>query len=311
MSSGAGTLLGPPEAGAPEPPSPRPKRRAQLLPWFGVLALTFSAVVGSNMLGLRDHFFEPAAPEAAPPAAGRSAGAISAQDTVVAAPTSLRSQPWWQDVTVLNGTGTTTSQAFTIVPGAIQWRVKWTCQAGHLTVRSPHQTRPVVDGNCPEGAVGYGTRSGPISLQVTATGPWQLEVAQQIDSALVEPPLPAMTAPGAAAIGTGTFYNIDKVGTGKVTMYRQADGKYSVRLEDFFVSPTADLELRLSTLDAPRSSPEFLNAESELVVPMDITAGSLNYTVPSGVDPTKFRSVVIWCAPINSAYAAASLGPVR
>jgi hypothetical protein len=296
-----------------DPPAPPagPKSRP-LVAWLGVIVLAATAVVGSNMFAVRDHLFGTATPNAAPPAAGRSATAGDAtQSTVAAAPTSLRSQPWWQDVTVLEGTGTTTSSPFTVASGALQWRVTWSCQSGRLQVRAPKQTRPVVDGACASGGVGYSASSGPLTVAVTADGPWRLEVAQQIDSALVEPPLPAMTAPGAAALASGPFYNIDKTGTGKVTLYRQADGKYALRLEDFFVSPTADLELRLSTAEAPRSTPDYLASRNELVVRMDITAGSLNYPIPAGVDPTKFKSVVVWCAPISSAYAAATLGATR
>jgi len=150
-----------------------------------------------------------------------------------------------------------------------------------------------------------------MTVQVAADGPWRLQVAQQVDLPLVEPPSPAMTAPGSAAVAGGPLYNIDKTGTGKATLYRQADGRYAVRLEDFFVSPNVDLELRFSPLEAPHSSSEFSNAPSEVVAVMDVTAGSVNYAVPTNIDPTRYRSVVVWCVPIKSAYAAAALGTVR
>lgn len=297
------------------PPPPPTSRSRRLVGWLGVAVLAATAVVGSNAFAVRDHLLGTATPNAAPPALGRAAGGPTAggqtQSTVAAAPTSLRSEPWWQDVTVLEGTGTATSAPFTITPGVLQWRVKWSCQSGHLLVRAPKQTRPVVDGACPGGTDGYSVQTGPLTVQVTADGPWRLEVAQQIDAPLVEPLLPAMTAAGAAPVAAGAFYNIDKTGMGKVTVYRQADGRYALRLDDFFVSPTTDLELRLSTLDAPHSSQEVISASSALAVVMDVTAGSFNIAVPAGVDPTKFRSVVLWCSPVSSAYAAASLGPVR
>jgi hypothetical protein len=47
------------------------------------------------------------------------------------------------------------------------------------------------------------------------------------------------------------------------------------------------------------------------VAPLDITAGSTNLAVPDTVDPSQFRSVVIWCERLHSAYAAASLTPGR
>jgi len=292
---------------APAPPN-SPVR--QLLTWLGLLALVASAILGSNMFALRDRLFGTATPDAAAPAASRVAGAPT-QDTVGAAPTSLRSSPWWQDLTSLDGTGTMTSASFTIPSGAIQWRVKWTCDTGHLMVRAPKQVKPVVDGACPGGTDGYSVQKGQMTVQVTADGPWHLQIAQQVDVPLVETPLAAMTAAGTTTVGTGTFYNVDKTGTGKVTIYHQADGNFSARLENFFVSPNVDLELRLSTLEAPHSSQEFSGAPSELVATMDVTAGSVNYTFPGGVDPSRYKSVVVWCVPIKSAYAAATLEPAR
>jgi hypothetical protein len=306
LAPGPATAPARPEA----PPSPASAPAHRPLAWFGVVLVAVTAVISSNVFGVRDQLFETATPDAAPPAAGRQLDPSA--PAPAAAPTSLRSQPWWQQVTALDGGGTTTAPAFTVADGALQWRATWSCQSGRLLVRSPKQSRAVVDAACGgAGNVAYGAGSGPIALQVTADGPWHIEIAQQIDTPLVEPPLAAMTAPGATKVAAGSFYDIDKTGVGTVTLYRHADGGYSLRLENFFVSPTADLELRLSAVDAPKSSEQFQRAPSELVVPMDITAGSLNYPVPPGVDPTRFRSVVIWCGPINSAYAAATLGAVR
>jgi hypothetical protein len=303
-----------PEPHAPEAPAAAPGRRA--LAWLGFVVVLASAVVGSNVFAVRDHLFGTVTPAAAPPAAGRAVGGAPASpDTptsaVPAAATSLRSSPWWQDVTTLQGSGATSPAPFTIASNALQWRVQWTCSTGHLTVRVPKQAKAVVDGSCPQGAEGYSVQKGPQSLQVTAEGPWKLTIAQQVDVPLVEPPSAAMTAAGTKVAGTGSLYNIDKVGTGKVTLYRQADGGYSVRLEDFFVSPNVDLELRLSSLEAPHSSDEFAAAPNDLVTVMDVTAGSVNYALPAGLDPTKYKSIVVWCVPIKSAYAAATLGGPR
>jgi hypothetical protein len=259
---------------------------------------------------VRDRLFGTVTPDAARPAASRAAGDPS-QDTVAAAPTSLRSAPWWQDVTSLDGTGSTTSAPFTIASGALQWRVTWTCDSGHITVKNPKQAKAVVDGACPQGAVGYAVGTGITTVQVTADGPWHLAIAQQVDVPLVEPPTPAMTAAGATPVSSGSFYNIDKTGIGKATVYRQADGRYAVRLEDFFVSPNTELELRLSAVEAPHSSQEFSAAPSDVVATLDVTAGSLNYAVPAGVDPTKYKSIVVWCVAIKSAYAAVTLGPPK
>ena len=38
--------------------------------------------------------------------------------------------------------------------------------------------------------------------------------------------------------------------------------------------------------------------------PLDVTTGSLNFTLPPDVNPARYRSVVVWCPIIDSAYAA-------
>jgi hypothetical protein len=60
-------------------------------------------------------------------------------------------------------------------------------------------------------------------------------------------------------------------------------------------------------LRAPRSTRQYLSAPSKNVAALDITAGSMNFVLPAGVDPTRYRSVVIWCPIITSAYAAATI----
>jgi hypothetical protein len=285
-------------------------RRA--LAGLGLLALVASAAVGGNVLGLRDRIFGSATPRPEAAAAGRESGGLATGTiTATTAPlprTALRSQPWWQGVGPLQGTGAMTTPAFDIAAGAIQWRVNWSCQSGHLLVGAPGERHPLVDAACPGTGSGYATRPGTKTLQVTADGPWQLQVQQQLDVPLVEPPLPAMTQPGAKAVATGSFYGVEQTGVGRMTVYRLADGRFALRLEDFFVSANVDLEIRLSALAAPRSTEQFTGAPSSgSVAALDVTAGSLNFALAEGVDPTRYRSVVIWCPITTNAYAAASL----
>ncbi len=280
----------------------------QVLTWLSVIALVGSAVVSSNLFAIRERLFGSALPMAVPVATSREAGPSSGNTD--AGRSALRSTPWWQQIVALEGSGTTTSAPLTIDRGAIQWRMAGTCGSGRLVVRVPGRATPLLDAACPDGATGFDDRSGATSLEVTSDGPWRLVVAQRIDLPLVEPPLPAMTAAGTRAIATGTFSKIDRTGAGVVTLFDQADGRYAVRLEDFFVSPSSQLQLRLSTLESPRTTEEYLGARSQLLALLDVTAGSLNYTAPVGVDPSDFRSLVIFDPSANSAYAAATLEPV-
>jgi len=295
----------PPDAEQPALHVPAAARRRPVVAWLGLVAVIVGAVLGSNVFSVRDQLFGSAIPEPAAPVASRDA--FSAVRPTAHAPTKLRSQPWFQDITTLSGTGPAGTRQFTIVDDAIQWRLGASCDSGRLVVRAPGRPEPILDTACPPSGTGYANGAGTMRLDVQADGPWRLRVAQQIDAPLVEPPLRAMTAPGATKLATGSFYKVDKTGKGTVTIYRQADGRYSLRLERFFVTPTADLEVRLSPRKAPRTSRDYTSAPSKLVAKMDVTAGSLNFVVPAGVDPTQFGSVVIWCAATASAYAAASL----
>ena len=297
------------------PTKDRPSGRRSMVAWVALLALVATAVVASNLFSLRDRLFGSAVAKPELPATSKVAtgypgtapgtpviGAVTTLE-----PTSLRSQPWWQTVATLDGTGDSSTSVFTIGDSAIQWRVSWSCDTGQLVVRAPKRTKALVDGGCPQGDPGYATETGTMSLQVSAGGPWHLEVDQEIDAPLVEAPTAAMSAPGSKVVASGSFSGIDQTGMGQVTIYRQADGLYSLRLVDFFVSPTTDLELRMSTLAAPHNSQDLMTAPSVLVGPMDVTAGSLNYTVPSTVDVTRFHSLYVWCSLTQSAYAGASL----
>ncbi|MDQ6803965.1 MAG: DM13 domain-containing protein [Actinomycetota bacterium] len=280
-----------------------------VLGWLGLAVVIVGAVVSSNLFSVRDDLFGSAVPKPALPVGSRDAFSVTPKGA--SAPTALRSAPWWQVVTTLAGTGSMTSSSFTIGGGASQWRVRASCPSGHLLVRVVGQSKALLDTACPSHATGYATQTGATRVEVTSGGPWRLEVAQEINVPLVEPPLPAMTSSGTSKVAVGSFYNVDQSATGHLTFYRGADGRFFLRLDHFFVSPNTDLQLLLSALKAPHSSSVVAGGSLKLVATMDVTAGSLNYVVPAGVDPTRFKSLVVWCPATSSAYAAASLVAVR
>jgi hypothetical protein len=297
-----------------EPPAPaREPASKRALVGLGLLVLLASAIFGADPYGVRERVLGSATAKPRAAATSREAGDTTATigHTATTPPqqTVLRSEPWWQGVATLDGTGSMPTQSFTIENGAIQWRVKWTCQTGHLTVQPAGAPKAIVNTQCPGSDAGYGTQKGPVTLQVTADGPWQLQVEQQVDVPLAEPPLPAMTSSGATKVATGNFYRIDQFGDGTVTLYRLANGSYALRLENFYVTPNTDLEVQFNSLAAPRTTDDVAHATAKSVATLDVTAGSMNFTVPSGVNPSQYRSVVIWCDRLFSAYAAATLTP--
>lgn len=296
-----------PVAGTAKPDGPPAGRPSRVASSLGLLAVVASALFGGNVLGVREQVFGSETPTPRPAAVSRG-GDADGPGASAATQTVLRSQPWWQGVTTLSGDGPMTAQAFTIDADAIQYRVTASCSAGRLLVRAPGQQRAVLDSACPSSEPGYGIDTGSVRLEVQAEGPWELQVEQQVEVPLVEPPLPGMTAPEAAVVH-GSFYRVDQVGTGSVTVYRLPDGRYALRLEDFFVTANTDLELQFSTLETPRTTEQIRNERSPTIASLDVTAGSLNFVLPPGLDPAGYRSLVIWCELTSNAYAAARLQP--
>ena len=295
-----------------DPPNPPPglrspaRRRAGTA--AGLAVLVASLVVGANLLGARDALFGAGAP---PPRASAFSRVFNSVSTARAPKSELRSQPWWQTVRSLRGSGPATTAPVSIARDAIQWRMRWTCTSGRFSVASAAGSPRLLDARCPARRTTQprARPSGPLS--VAAEGPWQLRVEQQVDVPLVEAPLPAMQARGAAVVARGELYRIDQVGRGRLTIYRLPDGRRALRLQSFYVTPNTDLQLRLSRLPAPHSTRQYLRAPSALVGALDVTTGSLNFVLPRGLDPARYRSVVVWCPTIDSAYAAATLAPAR
>lgn len=297
----------------PPPPVPAPGsswRRLQRVVGGVVLVLMgVSAAYSANARGLRDRYpppitklghRSPASPVAIPEGPRPVAPAVES-----------RSQPWWQELGTLSGQGATTTEPFTIDRHALQWRVRWRCESAPLSVvpvaEGGQEIRPIAaSGACPEGT-GFSVRTGRFALRISTAGPWEVTVEQQVDVPMVEPPLPAMASPEARVLATGAMYDVDRVGKGTVRIHALPDGSKVLRLEDFFVSINSDLEIWLSELPHPRSTPEAAGAPHLQVSFLKATAGAMNYALPDDVDVGRYRSIVIWCELTRNAYAAAAL----
>lgn len=220
-----------------------------------------------------------------------------------------RAAPRWEPVEVFSGTGPLSTRQFSIQKDAIQWRVKWKCEAGSLriTTKPPKQKNPaLVEGTCPNTGDGYSVQSGAVSLGIEADGPWTATVEQQVDTPIRESPLPGMEP--ANILSKGDFYNVDKQGKGTVTLYKLPTGERALRLsEDFEVSNDPDLAVWLSEVPHPNTSVEAQNSPHVQIAALKATRGPQNYIVPPEIPTEKIRSVVLWCVPVPSAYAIASL----
>lgn len=285
----------------------RPRRRCPAVrPGPGLLAL--SLLVAAAACG-------ESADSGGGAATTTTAAAATTTTTAAKAPVQ-HSAPRWETVTTFTGTGSETTAQFPILPDAIQWRARWTCQTGRLkvtTVPPPRRGTPVVDGACQEKpagqdtAIGYSIVSGSVQMVVEASGPWAITVDQQIDTPLVEPPLPGMAT--AKVLGQGDFYDVEMKGKGTARTYQLADGSRALRLEGFEVSSNTDLFVWLSEAPSPKTSADAVAAPYVELGNLKSTIGDENYVLPADLAPEKIKSIVIWCAPVRIAYAAAVLAP--
>ncbi len=215
----------------------------------------------------------------------------------------------WETVVTLEGTGNTATAPFTILGEAIQWRARWECQSGTLRVESdppPRRPAPLVDsGACPKEGEGFSIVTGPVKLNVTATGPWKLIVDQQVDVPLNEPPLPAMAS--GRVVAQGDFYDVEKNGKGTARLYQLGDGTRALRFENLEVNQNTDLFVWLNTAPIPKTSRDASSAEYWVLGNLKSTVGSQNYLIPADIPVDRVRSIVIWCQPVAIAYAAATL----
>jgi hypothetical protein len=215
----------------------------------------------------------------------------------------------WETVTTLTGTGVTNVPAFTILPEAIQWRARWKCERGMLKAETdPPPRRPgaLIDASCPQEGQGFSIVTGPIELTVQATGPWTMVIDQQVDTPLEEPPLPGMAS--ARVLSEGTFYPVEKEGSGRARIYQLADGTRALRFEDLTVNQNTDLFVWLDEAANPKTSKDVVSAPYWVLGNLKSTVGSQNYEIPANIPLERVRSIVIWCQPVAIAYAAAALG---
>jgi hypothetical protein len=211
----------------------------------------------------------------------------------------------WERVARFAGTGSRRTGSFSIVDHAIQWRVTAICTDGRLRVVLEDDPSALAEPSCPGRAFGFSIREGPAVLDVDADGSWEVVVDQQVETPAAEPRLPGMTDD--ALVADGGFYGIDQEGSGTAELWRLTDERWALRFEPFFVTANTDLFVWISETKAPRTSKEALESTHRQIAELTATAGPQNYLLPEDVDESRIRSVVIWCEPVRTAYAAAAL----
>lgn len=224
--------------------------------------------------------------------------------------TARRAAPRWERVTRMQGTAPAT-QAIAISARAIQWRVRWRCESGRLTLAVEPRPRSEAErsgGRCPGSGEATWVQTGDQTLRVDARGGWSVVVEQQVDTPLREPPLAVMRAAGARVVARGSFYPVERRGRGEALLYRLRNGRTALRLDRFRTSSNTDLYVWLSASARPRTTKQAVRARRiGRLIALKSTIGEQNYVLAPKVDARRIRSIVIWCVPIQIVYSAAAL----
>ncbi len=119
-------------------------------------------------------------------------------------------------------------------------------------------------------------------------------------------PMPEMTAP--VIVASGTFTEIDPIhkAEGTVTLYQLPDNTRVLRFEDFRVTNGPELWVILTRNAEPRTAAEVGMDYIELD-PLKGNVGNQNYSVPSGVDLSQYKGVVIYSLPFKVIFSTADL----
>jgi hypothetical protein len=222
-----------------------------------------------------------------------------------------KAAPRWEQVRVVTGNAPMDLGAIKIASGAIQWRVKWDCEAGAMRITTtppavPTRPGPLVDSRCPGSGEGFGRQTGDVRVNVEASGPWKATFEQQVDTPLDEPPLPEMA--NARVLARGDFYNVDKTGKGTAILYQLPDGRRALRIEPGFeVLNDPDLVIWLSSVPNPRTARAMAEGPHVELAALKSTRGSQNYIIPDNLPIPEIRSIGLYCVPVPSIYIAAAL----
>ena len=220
-----------------------------------------------------------------------------------------RAAPRWEPLAVMRGTGAE-ERTIEVSKRAIQWRARWRCRAGQLSMSVTPEPRSAPErpgGRCPGKGAAEWIQSGKQTLKVNATGRWSVVVEQQVDTPLKEAPLKAMRSKSAEVLARGTFYAVERRGKGRVALYRLPNRRLALRFEGFSTSSNTDLFVWVSQAARPKTTKQAVAAPYDEVALLKSTLGSQNYVLPRSVKEDEARSIVIWCEPVRIVYTAAAL----
>jgi hypothetical protein len=145
-----------------------------------------------------------------------------------------------------------------------------------------------------------------VGRQTVAEKPIQFAQTAQPDIVPSLAPTAAASVPAVPAPRAGAFNNQGpEPVTGNATLGHTSDGKVVLRLTDLNSTPGPDLYIYLSRVDSPSTDAQVKNGLE--VGRLRATRGDLNYELDGAVDPTQFRSVVVYCKSFSVVFGFANL----
>ena len=96
--------------------------------------------------------------------------------------------------------------------------------------------------------------------------------------------------------------------SGGVSLVKLENGKYELRLgDDFSTTPGPDLFVYLSASADPKDGDAITGNEFVDAGKLGSPTGGQKYSLASDFDPSKFKSVAIWCKQFSVLFGAATL----
>lgn len=140
------------------------------------------------------------------------------------------------------------------------------------------------------------TATAPTSVPAAAP-PTAASTSAPIAQPTVAAPASAPAASGPVAVKSGSFVKVEHDGSGKATIFKQADGTYILRLDNLDLTNGPDLRVRL--LGAGSASLDLGGLKGN--------KGNQNYELPAGFDPAKYDTADIWCRAFRVQFNKAAL----
>jgi Electron transfer DM13 len=129
----------------------------------------------------------------------------------------------------------------------------------------------------------------------------------------VNEPTPASTVsagssagPADTVLGQGSIQSLEHQSSGTVILIQAPGGQRVLRFENLSTSNGPDLRVYLSSKLADSNWYGY-DLEYVDLGPLKGNLGNQNYTVPDGVDLSRYRSAVIWCRRFKVGFAVAPL----